>query len=58
MKSNLNQFKRFQIASNIDHPKNAIPELQKFEEKYGFEAPEKMNNFLHRNFLRFRMYFK
>jgi hypothetical protein len=28
---------------------------QKFEEKYGFEALEKMNSFLYRNILGFRM---
>jgi hypothetical protein len=57
-KSNSIQFKRFQIASNFNHPKNALPELQKIKINYGFEALEKMNNFLHRNLFRFAMYFK
>jgi hypothetical protein len=51
--SNLIGFKRFQIASNFDCPKNALPELKFFEIKYGFEGLEKMNNFLHRNVFRF-----
>jgi hypothetical protein len=47
-------FKQVQFISNIDRPKNALFELQKFETKYGFEDLEKMNNLLHRNFFRFR----
>jgi hypothetical protein len=57
-KSNSIQFKWFQIASNFDHPKNSLPELQKFEINYGFEALENMNSSLHINFFRFRMDFK
>jgi hypothetical protein len=58
MKSNSIQFKRFQIASNFDHPKSAHPKLEKFEINYGFEALKKMNNSLHRNFFRFGIDFK
>jgi hypothetical protein len=32
--------------------------LEKIEIKYGFEALEEGNNFLYRNFLRFRMDFE
>jgi hypothetical protein len=38
--------------------KNDHPELEKFEEKYGFKGFEEGNNFLHRNFIRFGMDFK
>jgi hypothetical protein len=39
--SNWNEFKLLQNLSKFDRSKN------------GFEAPEKMNNFLHRNLFRF-----
>jgi hypothetical protein len=32
--------------------------LEKFEIKYGCEVFEEGNNFLHRNFFRFEIYFK
>jgi uncharacterized protein YdhG (YjbR/CyaY superfamily) len=56
--SNSNEFKRFQIASKLDRLKNALPELKKSEIKYNFEGFEEMNNFVHRNFLRFRTDFR
>jgi hypothetical protein len=53
--SNSNGFK---LYSNFDRSRNDLPELENFEIKYGFEGFEERNNFLHRNFSRFRMYFK
>jgi hypothetical protein len=44
--------------SKFDRSKFDLPELQKFEVKYGFEDLKKVNNFLHRNFFRFGMEFK
>jgi hypothetical protein len=38
--------------------KNDLTELQKFEMKYGFEDPELVNNFLHRNSFKFGRYFE
>jgi hypothetical protein len=38
--------------------KKDLHELKKFEMKYGFEEFDERNNFLHRNFSRFEMYFK
>jgi hypothetical protein len=48
------QFENVQNFPNFDQSKFDLPELQKFEINYGFEDLEKMNNFLHRNFFRFR----
>jgi hypothetical protein len=58
LKSNSNHFKTYSNHSNFDRLKNGLPELKKFELKYGFEDIEKVNNFLHRSFSRFRMDFK
>jgi hypothetical protein len=49
-----NKFKQVQIFSNCDQPKKHFPLLRKIEIKYVFEGLKKMNNFLHRNFFRFR----
>jgi hypothetical protein len=46
--------KRVQIISNFADPKNDFPKLKIFEIKYAREDIEKMNNFFHRNFFRFR----
>jgi hypothetical protein len=46
--------KRVQIISNFADPKNDFPKLKFFEIKYAREDIEKMNNFFHRNFFRFR----
>jgi hypothetical protein len=51
---NFKRFKNVQNFPNFDRSKFDLPELQKFEIKYGFEDLEKMNNLLHRNFFRFR----
>jgi hypothetical protein len=37
------------------HSKNDLPELEKFEIKYGYEGFEERNNFIHRNFYRFEL---
>jgi hypothetical protein len=58
LKSNSNHFKTYSNHSNFDRLKNGLPELKKIELKYGFEDIEKVNNFLHRSFSRFRMDFK
>jgi hypothetical protein len=44
-----------QIIPNFDRSKKDLPELEKFEIKYGCEGFEEGNNFLHRNFFRFDM---
>jgi hypothetical protein len=53
MKSN-----SIQIVPMFDRPKKDIPELKKFEIKYGFELCEERNNFIHRNFFRFEIKFE
>jgi hypothetical protein len=35
-----------------------LPKLEKFVVKYGDEWFKERNNFIHRNFFRFEMYFK
>jgi hypothetical protein len=47
-----------QIVSNFDRPKKGLPELEKFEIKYGHTGFEEMNNFTHRNLFRFEMDFR
>jgi hypothetical protein len=37
LKSNSNRFKTDSNHSNFDHLKNGVPELKKFELKYGFK---------------------
>ncbi len=49
---------RFQNLLNFDRSEKNLPELQKFEIKYGYEGVEEGNNFLHMNFSRFEMDFK
>jgi hypothetical protein len=59
--NHLKIFKRFenvQISPNFDRSNFDIPEVNKFVIKYEFEYLKKMNNFVHRNFFRFRMDFK
>jgi hypothetical protein len=54
VKNGSNPFKlEFPTHSNFDWSKNALPELQKFEIKYGFEYLEKRNYSVQRNFFRF-----
>jgi hypothetical protein len=56
MDSNVfNIFKRFQKSFNFHLSKKDIPELKKFEIKYGFEGFDGRNNFLYRNFFRFKV---
>jgi hypothetical protein len=54
----ISNFKRIQILSIFDRSKNDFFELKNFEIKYGHEGFEEMNNFLHRNFFRFKMKFE
>jgi hypothetical protein len=49
---------RLKLYSNFDCFKKDIPEIQKFEIKYGCEGFEERNNFLHRNFFRFEIDFE
>jgi hypothetical protein len=63
VKPRLNQFKfkwfnSIQIFSNFDRSEQHIPILEKIEVKYGFEGLEEMNNFLHKNFFTFKIYFE
>jgi uncharacterized protein YdhG (YjbR/CyaY superfamily) len=37
------------------HFKNDLPELEKFEIKYGYEGFEERKNIIHRNFYRFEL---
>jgi hypothetical protein len=43
-----NEFKLFQNPPKFGRSKNDLPEIKKFEIKYGFEDLKKVNNFLHR----------
>jgi hypothetical protein len=52
--ANSNEFKQVQIFSNFDRPKKDFALHRKIEIKYGCEGLERVNNFLHRNFFRFR----
>jgi hypothetical protein len=58
LKSNLNRFKIDSNHSIFDRLKNGLPELKNFELKSNFEDLKKLNNFLRRIFIRFRMHFK
>jgi hypothetical protein len=49
---------QIQVISNFGQPKKNLPELKKIEIKYGCEIFEERNNFLHRNFFRFKMDFE
>jgi hypothetical protein len=51
----ISNFKRIQILSSIDQSKNDFPELKSIEIKYGHKGFKERNNFLHRNFFRFKM---
>jgi hypothetical protein len=42
----------------LTYPIKVLPELKKFETKYGCEGFEEWNNFLHRNFFRSEMDFE
>jgi hypothetical protein len=55
IKSEFNCFKQFQTVSNFGRLEKYLPRLGKIEIKYSFEDLREMNNFLYRNFLRFRM---
>jgi hypothetical protein len=48
----------FQIISNLIHSKKGLSKLKKFEIKYGFEGFAVGNNFIYRNFFRFKMDFE
>jgi hypothetical protein len=52
------KFEIIQILSNLVRIKTSLPELENFEIKYAFGGFEEMNNFLHRNFIRFEMNFE
>jgi hypothetical protein len=47
-----------QTISNFIRSKKDLPELEKFEIKYGFEVLDKWNNCTYRNFLRFKKDFE
>jgi hypothetical protein len=42
----------------LTYPIKVLPELKKFETKYGYEGFEEWNYFLHRNFFRCEMDFE
>jgi hypothetical protein len=50
--------KDFKSIQNLIQPKTDIPKLQKFKIKYGCQDFGERNNFIHRNFFRFQMYFE
>jgi hypothetical protein len=52
------KFEIIQICSKLVSINTSLPELKFFETKYGFRGFEEMNNFLHRNLIRFDMYFE
>jgi hypothetical protein len=54
---NLNGSRTFKIFQILTNPKGTFTIFKKLE-KYGFEDIKKMNNFLHRNFFRFRRDFE
>jgi hypothetical protein len=45
-------------CSNFGRSKKDLPQLGNFEIKYGFEGFDERNNFLHRNFFIFEMYYE
>jgi hypothetical protein len=51
-------FDIIQIRSNLVRIKTSLPEPENLELKYGFERFDERNNFIHRNFSRFKMDFK
>jgi hypothetical protein len=54
---NLNGSNRFKFFQT-DRLKKYLPMIGKIEIKYSFEGFEEENNFLHRNFFRFEIYFE
>jgi hypothetical protein len=56
--NSLSRFKQTLNHSNFNRSKKDLPELENFGLKYDSEDLEKVNNFVHRNFFRFRMNFK
>jgi hypothetical protein len=53
-----NYFKRFQNHSSFIRSKKDLPDLKKFEIKYGFEVFDEKNNFTYRNVSRFELDFE
>jgi hypothetical protein len=49
-----NDLKTVQILTD---PKKDLPQLEQFEQKYGFKVFEEINNFLHRSFFKFKVDF-
>jgi hypothetical protein len=49
---------KFKTDSNLTLSKTGVPGLKKSKIKYGYEGFKEGNNFLHRNFLRFELYFE
>jgi hypothetical protein len=49
-----NYSNEFQLIWSEDR----LPVLENFQVKYRFEGFEERNNFLHRNFFRFKLYFE
>jgi hypothetical protein len=47
-----------QTHSNFILSRQDLPRIDFFKIKYGFEGFDERNNFLYRNFSRFKMYFK
>jgi hypothetical protein len=48
----------FKTLQTLTDPKRIFPSYKKFETKYGCEGFEEKNNFIHKNFFIFEMYFK
>jgi hypothetical protein len=48
----------FKFAPNVDRSKRCLPQLQKFQMKYGWKELEIRNNFPYRNFSRFETEFE
>jgi hypothetical protein len=46
------------VISNCDPSKKDLPEIEKLEIKYGCEDLEERDNFIHSNFLRFKIGFE
>jgi hypothetical protein len=55
IQSEFKWFRTFSTVSNFDRLEKYFPLLRKIEVKDGFEALEEGDDFLYRNFLRFRM---
>jgi hypothetical protein len=48
----------FKRKPNVFCPKGGVLELEYFKIKYGFEGFEERNNFLHKNFFKFKVNFE